>query len=172
MHPRLHPIAGTSLPGLFVAILVQITVHLWWLWAVIVAVDLGFAALAHLLTAVFVGALALPVVVVIVGLALHEAGHLYVLRLRSRDPGAGRLLLGVGQLGIVRPVFQAPRDEVLVACAGPLLSFSIGLAATLLGWVIHAWLLAACGLLLAAHVFCLGPWWSDGRAAVQAMRHG
>jgi hypothetical protein len=170
MHPRLYPISGTTLPRLFVLILGQITVHLWWLWAAVLAVDLGFAALAHQLTPIFLGALSVPLVALIIGLALHEAGHMYVLRVRSRDPGAGRLLLGFGQLGIVRPAFRAARDEVLVSCAGPLLPLGVGLVATLLGWALHAWLLLGCGLLLSAHLVCLVPWWSDGRATWQAIR--
>ncbi len=169
MQARLYPISGTSLPRLFLAILVRITIHLWWLWAALVAVDLGFAALARLLTPTFAGALALPLLVLLNGLALHETGHLYLLRLRSRDPAAGRLLIGPGQLGIVRPAFPSARDEVLVACAGPILSLSVGVAATVPGWLLHAWLLFGCGLLLSAHVLCLCPWWSDGRAAWEAI---
>jgi hypothetical protein len=170
MHARLYPISGTSLPTLFLAILARITVHLWWLWAALVGVDLGFAALARLLTPVFAAALALPLLVLLIGLALHETGHLYVLRLRSRDPAAGRLLVGPGQLGIVRPAFRSARDEVLVACAGPTVALCVGVAAAVPGWLLHAWLLLGCGLLLCAHVVCLGPWWSDGRAAWEAIR--
>src|SRR6202035_4687525 len=92
MHARLYRVSGTTLPRLFVTIVFLITVHLWWLWAGLLAVDLGFAALAHLLTPMFVGAITLPLVVLIMGLALHETGHLYTLRLRSRDPATGRLL--------------------------------------------------------------------------------
>ena len=170
MHARLYRVSGTTLPGLFVTIVFLITVHLWWLWAGLLAVDLGFAALAHLLTPMFVGAMTLPLVVLIIGLALHETGHLYTLRLRSRDPATGRLLLGPAQLGIVRPAFRSARDEVLVACAGPILSLTIGVAAAVPGWLLHAWLLVGCGLLLSAHVLCLSPWWSDGRAAWEAIR--
>ena len=170
MHTRLYRISGTTPARLFVTILLLVTVHFWWLWAVLLAVDLGFAALAHVLTPIFVGALSLPLVVLIIGLALHETGHLYMMRLRSGDPAAGRLLLGPGQLGIVRPAFRSARDEVLVACAGPILSLMIGLAATVPGWLLHAWLLVGCGLLLVAHVLCLSPWWSDGRAAWEAIR--
>jgi hypothetical protein len=169
MRASLYRITGTTLAGLFVNILVQITVRLWWLWVAIGGIDLGLAALARLLNPIFVGALAMPLVALIVGLALHEAGHLYVLRLRSRDPGAGRLLIGFAQLGIVRPALARARDEVLVACAGPLLAFSVGLGATVMGAALHAYLLLGCGLLVSAHVICLGPWWSDGHSAWQAI---
>jgi hypothetical protein len=167
---REYLVRGTTLPGLFLRILRAVTVFFWWLWMPIGALDLGFAMLAHQVTPAFVGVLILPLVALFIGLALHEAGHLYVLRRRTHDSDCGWLVMGIGQLGIARPPLPGPRDVLIVAAAGPLFPFIVGSATALLGWSVHAWPVFVCGLILCVHLVCLVPWWSDGRVAFRAFK--
>jgi len=156
--------------AVFVSIFIPVAVVFWWVWAPLLGVSIGFALLAREGHPAFIAALIAPAVLLLVGVALHESAHVYAYRLLSGNRSGGRLVVGRTGAGIERPRLVRHMDEVVVSCAGPLVPGAIGAAVVFVAWPSHSVLLGMYGSLLAIHLMCLAPWWSDGKAAVQSVQ--
>ena len=117
---------------------------------------------------IFVLGLASPALVLLFGLVLHETGHAYAYRLLSGDRRPVRLVVSARGVAIRRPHLDSGVREALISCAGPLLPGAIGVFTMAAAWAGHSPLAATYGALLAAHLMCLAPFWSDGRKALRA----
>jgi len=103
----------------------------------------------------------------LVSVASHESGHLWMLRRVTGQPDVGALHIGPWlRLGVVRPEL-APRPLLLVAAAGPL----AGAAATASLLAVNGIIPRAVAVLLTAgQLVGLTPMSHDGRDLVAALR--
>lgn len=118
---------------------------------------------------IFVLGLASPALVLLFGLILHETGHAYAYRLLSGDRRPVRLVVGARGVAIRRPHLDSRVHEALITCAGPLVPGTIGILTLAAAWVDHSALAGVYGTLLAVHLMCLAPFWSDGRQALRSL---
>lgn len=117
---------------------------------------------------IYVLGLASPALVLLFGLVLHETGHAYAYRLLSGDRRPVRLVVGARGVAIRRPHLDSRVREALISCAGPLVPGAIGMLTLSAAWIEHSLLAGVYGSLLAAHLICLAPFWSDGRKALRS----
>lgn len=156
-------------PTAFAVIMVRVATYYWWLWGTLIASALMIGILARELRPLFLAALIAPVLVLLMGIAMHESAHLLTFRRLSGRRSSGRLVLSLSGAGIERPRLAGRVEDAMVSLAGPAFPGATGAVLVALGEAEHAPLVALGGALLAAHLLCLAPWWSDGRAGVKAL---
>ncbi|MGB4442060.1 MAG: hypothetical protein WBJ62_07545 [Coriobacteriia bacterium] len=162
-------VRGTSFASIAGTTLWALARNATWVLAVFAILGLGMMMLMRQALPWLIALAVVPPALVILGLALHEAGHLYALRRVTGIADVGWLRLGVLCAGIRRPALS-PRDTATVAAAGPATASATGVVIALAGVVLGSPAFVVCGLPLCAHLITLSPWASDGRSFLRALK--
>ncbi len=153
-------IPGTAFFVLLMRMLRIVTVQLWWLGMIaIVAASLmimaGYRSASSLLF------LAMPALITIGGIALHETGHLYAVRRTTGNDLLGVVITRPIGIEVMRP--PVPAADSTIAAAGPLTPSVVDSVGALIGALSSVPVVVLAGLLLSVHLLTLLPWLPDGK---------